>query len=279
MVPRAPPHPSERGARRGRGPSPGSRRAPRGDGLPAHHSKMGSSWYRDLGEDTRGGPGCSQNDTCTCGESGDMPRSEAKKKEYNDTRKKKRHADKAKAKADAAAAPMPSEGRSSSDSVSRAEWEELMGMYDDTRKMNEWYADHYGQVEDKYEIAQKRVGQLTADLGQREMQLEDLQREYRLWIREWKDEKAELERDHKREIESWKQANITLAFLRGIPPGPNEGNMFTDPNGESPSSSPLRKKNSHGGDRVSAKWKAKKAAEVLALSSCSPKRKQRKNKK
>ena len=38
-------------------------------------------------------------------------------------------------------------------------------------------------------------------------------------------------------------------------------------------------KNSHGGDRVSAKWKAKKAAEVLALSSCSPKRKQRKNKK
>ena len=52
--------------------------------------------------------------------------------------------------------------------------------------------------------------------------------------------------------------------------------MFTDPNGESPSSSPLRKKNSHGGDRVSAKWKAKKAAEVLALSSCSPKRKQRK---
>ena len=64
MVPRAPPHPSERGARRGRGPSPGSRRAPRGDGLPAHHSKMGSSWYRDLGEDTRGGPGCSQNDAC-----------------------------------------------------------------------------------------------------------------------------------------------------------------------------------------------------------------------
>ena len=111
------------------------------------------------------------------------------------------------------------------------------------------------------------------------MRLEDLQREFRLWIREWKDEKAELERDHKREIESWKQANITLAFLRGIPPGPNEGNMFTDPNGESPSSSPLRKKNSHGGDRVSDKWKAKKAAEVLALSSCSPKRKQRKNKK
>ena len=35
----------------------------------------------------------------------------------------------------------------------------------------------------------------------------------------------------------------------------------------------------HGGDRVSAKWKAKKVAEVLALSSCSPKRKQRKNKK
>ena len=32
-----------------------------------------------------------------------MPRSEAKKKEYNDTRKKKRHADKAKAEADAAA--------------------------------------------------------------------------------------------------------------------------------------------------------------------------------
>ena len=48
-------------------------------------------------------------------------------------------------------------------------------------------------MEDKYEIAQKRVGQLTADLGQREMQLEDLQREYRLWIREWKDEKAEME--------------------------------------------------------------------------------------
>ena len=63
---------------------------------------MGPSWYRDLGEDTRGGPGCSQNDTCTCGESGDMPRSEAKKKEYSDTRKKKRHADKAKAKAETA---------------------------------------------------------------------------------------------------------------------------------------------------------------------------------
>ena len=31
-----------------------------------------------------------------------MPRSEAKKKEYNDTRKKKRHADKAKAIADQA---------------------------------------------------------------------------------------------------------------------------------------------------------------------------------
>ena len=30
-------------------------------------------------------------------------------------------------------------------------------------------------LEDKYEIAQKRVGQLTADLGQKEMQLEDLQ--------------------------------------------------------------------------------------------------------
>ena len=134
-------------------------------------------------------------------------------------------------------------------------------------------------MEDKYETAQKRVGQLTADLGQREMQLEDLQREYRLWIREWKDEKAELEREHKREIESWKQANITLAFLRGIPVGEWEGTKLTDPNGESPSSSPLRKKNSHGGDRVSAKWKAKKAAEVLALSSCSPKRKQRKNKK
>ena len=56
-----------------------------------------------------------------------MPRSEAKKKEYNATRKEKRHAAKAKAKADAAAAPVPSEGRSGSDSVSRAEWEELMG--------------------------------------------------------------------------------------------------------------------------------------------------------
>ena len=184
-----------------------------------------------------------------------MPRSEAKKKEYNDTRKKKRHADKAKAKADqATSAVIPEDIPADSD-----------GDGDTWR--------------DRYEIAQKRVGQLTADLGQKEMQLEDLQREFRLWIREWKDEKAELERDHKREIESWKQANITLAFLRGIPPGPNEGNMFTDPNGESPSSSPLRKKNSHGGDRVSAKWKAKKAAEVLALSSCSPKRKQRKNKK
>ena len=52
--------------------------------------------------------------------------------------------------------------------------------------------------------------------------------------------------------------------------------MFTDLNGESPSSSPLRKKNSHGGDRVSAKWHKKKAAEVLALSSCSPKRKKKK---
>ena len=92
---------------------------------------------------------------------------------------------------------------------------------------------------------------------------------------DWKDEKAELEREHKREIASWRQANITLALLRGIPVGEWEGTELTDPNGESPTSSPLRKKNGHGGDRVSDKWKAKKAAEVLALSSCSPKRKKK----
>ena len=131
----------------------------------------------------------------------------------------------------------------------------------------------------KHDIAQKRVGQLTADLGSKERELEDLRMEFKLWIREWKDEKAELEREHKREIARWRQANITLALLRGIPVGEWEGTELTDPNGESPTSSPLRKKNGHGGDRVSAKWKAKKAAEVLALSSCSPKRKQRKNKK
>ena len=55
-----------------------------------------------------------------------------------------------------------------------------------------------------------------------------------------------------------------------------EGTKLTDPNGKSPQSSPLRKKNRHGGDRVSAKWHAKKAAEVLALSTCSPKRKKKK---
>ena len=202
-----------------------------------------------------------------------MPRSEAKKKEYNDTRKKKRHADKAKAKADqATSAVIPEDIPADSD----GDGDTWRDMYEDATKQIEEMNEHINTYRDSYEVAQKRVGQLTAELGQKEMRLEDLQREFRLWIREWKDEKAELERDHKREIESWKQANITLAFLRGIPPGPNEGNMFTDPNGESPSSSPLRKKNSHGGDRVSAKWKAKKAAEVLALSSCSPKRKKKK---
>ena len=205
-----------------------------------------------------------------------MPRSEAKKKECNDTRKKKRHADKAKAKADQATSAVIPEAIPPDSDGGGDTWR---GRYEDATKQIEEMYEHISTYRGSYEVAQKRVGQLTADLGRKEMQLEGLQREFRLWIREWKDEKAELERDHKREIESWKQANITLAFLRGIPPGPNEGNMFTDPNGESPSSSPLRKKNSHGGDRVSAKWKAKKAAEVLALSSCSPKRKQRKNKK
>ena len=204
-----------------------------------------------------------------------MPRSEAKKKEYNDTRKKKRHADKARAEADAAAAPMPSEGPSG-DSVSRAEWEELKGMYQDIQKNNEWYADHLHTWRQRYEVSAHREGQLTAELGQKERELEDLRREFKLWIREWKDEKAELEREHKREIASWRQANITLALLRGIPVGEWEGTKLTDPNGESPTSSPLRKKNGHGGDRVSAKWRAKKAAEVLALSSCSPKRKKKK---
>ena len=205
-----------------------------------------------------------------------MPRSEAKKKEYNDTRKKKRHADKAKAKADqATSAVIPEDIPADSD----GDGDTWRDRYEGAMKQIDEMFEHYDTWRDRYEIAQKRVGQLTADLGQKEMQLEDLQREYRLWIREWKDEKAELERDHKREIESWKQANIALAFLRGIPVGEWEGTKLTDPNGESPSSSPLRKKNSHGGDRVSAKWKAKKAAEVLALSSCSPKRKQRKNKK
>ena len=204
-----------------------------------------------------------------------MPRSEAKKKEYNDTRKKKRHADKAKAEADAAAAPMPSEGPSG-DSVSLAEWEELKGMYQDIQKNNEWYADHLHTWRQRYEVSAHREGQLTAELGQKERELEDLRREFKLWIREWKDEKAELEREHKREIASWRQANITLALLRGIPVGEWEGTKLTDPNGESPTSSPLRKKNGHGGDRVSAKWRAKKAAEVLALSSCSPKRKKKK---
>ena len=57
-----------------------------------------------------------------------MPRSEAKKKEYNDTRKKKRHADKAKAEADAAAARVPSEGPSG-DSEWEGMYHELKGRY------------------------------------------------------------------------------------------------------------------------------------------------------
>ena len=205
-----------------------------------------------------------------------MPRSEAKKKEYNDTRKKKRHADKAKAKAEAAAAFLSSEGISADSDGDGDTWRD---MYEGAMKQIEEMYEHIDTYRGINEVAEKRVGQLTAELGQKERELEDLRREFKLWIREWKDEKADLEREHKREIESWKQANITLAFLRGIPVGEWEGTKLTDPNGESPSSSPLRKKNSHGGDRVSAKWKAKKAAEVLALSSCSPKRKQRKNKK
>ena len=173
-----------------------------------------------------------------------MPRSDAKKAEYAATRKKKRHADRAKATVDRAntavrseAIPPDSDGDGDTyRDMYRGALKQIDEMYE---QLDEWRGMH--------ETAQMRVGQLTAELGRKERQLEDLQREFRLWIREWKDEKAELERDHKREIESWKQANITLAFLRGIPPGPNEGNMFTDPNGESPSSSPLRKKNSHGG--------------------------------
>ena len=240
---------------------------------------MGPSWYRDLGEDTRGGRAVAKTirvPVANTGESGDMPRSEAKKKEYNDTRKKKRHADKAKAEADAAAAPMPSEGPSG-DSVWEDMYQELKGRYQDMREHSEWYADHFNTWRQKYEVSAHREGQLTAELGQKEReQLEDLRREFKLWIREWKDEKAELEREHKREIASWRQANITLALLRGIPVGEWEGTELTDPNGESPTSSPLRKKNGHGGDRVSAKWHKKKAAEVLALSSCSPKRKKKK---
>ena len=202
-----------------------------------------------------------------------MPRSEAKKKEYNDTRKKKRHADKAKAEADAAAARVPSEGPSGDSDGDGDTWRDR---YEGAMKQIDEMFEHYDTWREKYEVSAIREGQLTAELGQKERELEDLRREFKLWIREWKDEKAELEREHKREIARWRQANITLALLRGIPVGEWEGTKLTDPNGESPTSSPLRKKNGHGGDRVSAKWKAKKAAEVLALSSCSPKRKKKK---
>ena len=202
-----------------------------------------------------------------------MPRSDAKKAEYAATRKKKRHADRAKTKADALhtmreemGAPADSDGDGDTyRDMYRGALEQIDEMYE---QLDEWRGMH--------ETAQMRVGQLTAELGRKERQLEDLQREFKLWIREWKDEKAELEREHKREIASWRQANITLALLRGIPVGEWEGTELTDPNGESPTSSPLRKKNGHGGDRVSAKWRAKQAAQVLALSSCSPKRKKKK---
>ena len=118
-----------------------------------------------------------------------MPRSEAKKKEYNDTRKKKRHADKAKAEADAAAARVPSEGPSG-DSEWEGMYHELKGRYLDRIAQIEWYEDHVHTWQEKYDVSAIREGQLTAELGQKERELEDLRREFKLWIREWKDEKA-----------------------------------------------------------------------------------------
>ena len=54
--------------------------------------------------------------------------------------------------------------------------------------------EYYDTWREKYEVSAIREGQLTAELGQKERELEDLRREFKLWIREWKDEKAELER-------------------------------------------------------------------------------------